>query len=180
MEAVVDIMRALAFTAEKHVHHRRKGESQEPYINHLAEVGYLLAEATAGADPALVMAGLLHDTVEDVGVSAEELAATFGAEVAELVAEVTDDKSLENETRKQLQIEDAPAKSDRVKMLRLADKTSNLRSLVESPPARWGIERKREYIAWAARVAAGCRGVNARLEAAFDEAHAAARANLDG
>ena len=178
MKPVVDVMRALAFAAEKHVHHRRKGESQEPYINHLAEVGYLLAEATAGADPALVIAGLLHDTVEDVGVSAEELAAEFGAEVAAMVAQVTDDKSLEKETRKQIQIEDAPVQTDRVKMLRLADKTSNLRSLVASPPVQWGIERKREYIAWAARVAEGCRGVNAPLEAAFDEAHAAARAAM--
>lgn len=178
MKPVVDVMRALAFAAEMHVHHRRKGESQEPYINHLAEVGYLLAEATAGADPALVIAGLLHDTIEDVGVSAEELAAAFGAEVAAMVAQVTDDKSLEKETRKQIQIEDAPVQTDRVKMLRLADKTSNLRSLVASPPVRWGIERKREYIAWAARVAEGCRGVNAPLEAAFDEAHAAARAAM--
>ena len=164
------IARALDFAARRHSHQRRKGEAQEPYINHLAEVALLLAEATDGADPVLVAAGLLHDTIEDVGVSHEELVREFGREVADLVLEVTDDKRLPKDERKRLQVEHAPHKSARARMLKIADKTSNLRSIQNSPPSDWDDRRKQDYFEWAARVVAGCRGVNARLEARFEEA----------
>ena len=171
------IARALDFAARKHVHQRRKGIDKEPYINHLAEVAHLLAEATDGTDAHLVAAGLLHDTVEDQGVTHGELAEAFGRDVADLVMEVTDDKSLDKAVRKQLQVEHAPHKSARARMLKIADKTSNLRALRNSPPADWSAERKHEYFDWAARVVAGCRGVNERLEAAFDEAWSAGSAH---
>ncbi len=95
MHDIVSITRALDFAARKHVHHRRKGLAAEPYINHLAEVALLLAEATGGKDTELVIAGLLHDCIEDQDVTYGELAQLFGADVAGLVAEVTDDKLLE-------------------------------------------------------------------------------------
>ncbi len=65
MNGIVGIARALDFAARRHAGQRRKGLKAEPYVNHLTEVALLLAEATDGADPALVMAGLLHDTIED-------------------------------------------------------------------------------------------------------------------
>jgi len=164
------IARALDFAARKHVHQRRKGVDKEPYVNHLAEVARLLAEATDGADANLVAAGLLHDTIEDQGVRYEELVEAFGRDIADLVREVTDDKNLEKAERKRLQVEHAPHKSERARMLKIADKTSNLRAIRNSPPADWSAERKREYFDWAGRVVAGCRGVNDRLEAAFDAA----------
>lgn len=169
-EDVLLIARALDFAARKHVDQRRKGEAEEPYINHLAEVANLLAELTGGEDAVLVAAGLLHDTIEDVGVTHAELAQAFGPEVADLVREVTDDKSLPKLERKRLQVEHAPHKSGRARQLKIADKTSNLCAILNSPPRDWGEERKREYFDWAKRVVDGCRGVNARLEAAFDEA----------
>jgi len=164
------IARALDFAARKHVDQRRKGEAEEPYINHVAEVASLLAEATGGEDAVLVAAGLLHDTIEDVGVTHAELARAFGLEVADLVQEVTDDKSLPKQERKRLQVEHAPHKSGRARQLKIADKTSNLRAIRNSPPKDWDENRKREYFDWAKQVVDGCRGVNARLEAAFDEA----------
>jgi len=167
---VVRIARALDFAARKHAAQRRKGEAQEPYINHLAEVALLVAEATGGADADLVIAAYLHDTIEDQGVKREELEALFGADVAGLVIEVTDDKSLPKARRKELQVEHAPHKSPRARMLKIADKTSNLRSILSSPPKDWSVERKREYFEWAAKVIAGCRGVSPWLEAQFDEA----------
>ena len=91
---LVQVMRAADFAARQHISQRRKGENAEPYINHLTEVANLLAEATGGEDPVLVMGGLLHDTLEDTPTTYEDLAQRFGAEVAALVAEVTDDKSL--------------------------------------------------------------------------------------
>lgn len=168
---VVQVTRALDYAAKKHVAQRRKGDAREPYINHLAEVAHLLAEATGGADGNLVIAGLLHDCIEDQGVTYEELVELFGADVAELVRDVTDDKTLLKSERKRLQVEHTPHKSDRVKMLKIADKTSNLRAMAVSPPSGWDEQRKRDYFAWALAVVAGCRGVNSFLEAKFDEAY---------
>ncbi|MBM3642879.1 MAG: bifunctional (p)ppGpp synthetase/guanosine-3',5'-bis(diphosphate) 3'-pyrophosphohydrolase [Alphaproteobacteria bacterium] len=168
---------AADFAARRHVAQRRKGEAAEPYVNHLTEVAALLAGATDGVDIVLLLGGLLHDTLEDTDTTYEDLAERFGPEVAALVAEVTDDKSLPKEMRKRLQIEKTPAKSRRAKLLKLADKTSNLRGLVRSPPAGWSRERLRDYVGWAEAVVASCRGLNATLEIAFDAAHAEARAH---
>jgi guanosine-3',5'-bis(diphosphate) 3'-pyrophosphohydrolase len=168
---VVQVARALDYAAKKHVGQRRKGVAQEPYINHLAEVAYLLAEATGGNDTNLVIAGLLHDCIEDQGVKYEELVELFGADVADLVQDVTDDKMLPKAERKRLQVEHAPHKPARARMLKIADKTSNLRALIVSPPSGWDETRKRDYFAWAHAVVAGCRGVNEFLEAKFDEAY---------
>jgi len=88
-------------------------------------------------------------------------------EVAKLVAEVTDDKSLPKAERKRLQVETMPRKSARAQFLKIADKTSNLRSLVSSPPAGWSKARLLEYIEWAEAVASQARGRNAVLDAAF-------------
>ncbi|MGE0455299.1 MAG: HD domain-containing protein [Vicinamibacteria bacterium] len=164
-------MRALDFAARKHRDQRRKGAAEEPYINHLTEVALLVAEATRGEDPLAVMAALLHDTIEDTETSGDELARAFGAEVAAIVAELTDDKSLPKPERKRLQVQTAAKKSPRARLVKIADKTSNLRSLVASPPVHWDEARKRAYFEWAAQVVEGCRGVSPELEARFDEAH---------
>jgi (p)ppGpp synthase/HD superfamily hydrolase len=127
---------------------------------------------------------LLHDTIED-GASAgrpvteAELAERFGAEVAVIVSEVTDDKTLPSAARKRLQVERAPKKSAAARMVKLADKAANLRAITNSPPPSWDLARKRDYLAWAEAVAAGCRGVNEELEAAFDAALALARSALE-
>lgn len=172
---LVRLTRAADFAARRHITQRRKGERAEPYINHLTEVATLLAEATDGGDAVLVMGGLLHDTLEDTDTTCADLEARFGPEVAALVQEVTDDKSLPKEVRKRLQVETTPSKSHRAKLLKIADKTSNLRGLVDSPPAGWTDERLRDYVVWAAEVVRSCRGLNARLDAAFDAAFDAAR-----
>ena len=171
-EDIVRVAKAIDFAARAHAPQRRKGEAEEPYVNHLAEVALLVAEATQGADANLVIAAYLHDTIEDQEVKHETLVAEFGRDVADLVREVTDDKSLPKAERKRLQIEHARSASLRAKHLKLADKISNLNSILASPPADWSAERKREYFEWAAKVVAGCRGVNPWLEARFDAAYA--------
>jgi hypothetical protein len=177
--ALVELARAVDFAARKHKDQRRKGVTAEPYVNHPAEVARLVAEATGGNDAVVVLGAVLHDTIEDTETTREELEREFGPEVAALVVEVTDDKSLPKETRKQLQVEHAPHKSPRAKMIKLADKTSNLLSIALSPPAEWDERRKREYFDWAARVVAGCRGVNQRLEDEFDRAYRDGLSRLD-
>jgi (p)ppGpp synthase/HD superfamily hydrolase len=175
---IVQLARAADYAARQHLGQRRKGERGEPYINHLTEVAALLAEATNGEDAVLLLGGLLHDTIEDTATTFADLEAMFGIEVAELVAEVTDDKSLSQAERKRLQVESTPGKSRRAKLLKLADKTSNLRGLVDSPPADWSAERLSDYVDWAEQVVKSCRGLNAVLEAGFDAAHAAAKARF--
>ena len=173
-ETVSDIVlltRAMDFAARKHQEQRRKGEAKEPYINHLTEVASLVAEATDGHDVLAVLGAILHDTVEDTTTTPAELTATFGSDVASLVDEVTDDKTLEKMQRKLLQVQTAATKSRRAKLIKIADKTSNLRSLLQSPPPDWDATRRREYCEWAARVVGECRGVSPWLEARFDEAY---------
>jgi GTP diphosphokinase / guanosine-3',5'-bis(diphosphate) 3'-diphosphatase len=178
MKEWITVLKAADAAARWHVHQRRKGAAKEPYINHLLEVAALVAEATEGLDPNLVIAALLHDAIEDCEVPQTLIEKTFGSDVAALVAEVTDDKTLEKSERKKRQVESASKKTERAKILKLADKTSNLRALVSSPAPDWSVRRKIEYIEWARRVVQGLRGTNAALEKKFDEAARTAERSL--
>jgi len=169
------VTRAFNFASQRHSKQRRKGEAQEPYINHLAEVALLVAEATRGKDANLIAAALLHDTIEDTDTTREELAICFNDDIANLVNEATDDKTLRKEKRKQLQITNASKKTQRAKILKLADKTSNLRSIANSPPKNWDSLRKTEYIDWALRVVAGLGDFPTELKTHFDQAVEKAR-----
>jgi hypothetical protein len=136
------------------------------------------AEATAGADPNLIVAALLHDTIEDQGVTREEIAAQFNDDVADLVVEVTDNKKLPKAERKQLQIKHAPKLTPRAKILKLADKISNLRSLAASPPADWPMQRRIDYVIWTKEVVQSLRGASGLLEQEFDRAAADAERTI--
>lgn len=169
--SVQRILAAARFAAEKHAQQKRKGQTQEPYINHLIEVAELIASSSTRLDAELIMAGLLHDTVEDTGTTLDELEERFGSGVAALVAEVTDDKSLPKETRKRLQVENAHKKSERAQTLKLADKISNLRSILASPPMGWSLERKRQYFEWARNVVSGLSAPNSILKEEFEKVY---------
>ena len=147
------------------------GSRSEPYINHLIEVAYLVSTATPEQDTNLVIAALLHDVIEDAGVTAAELTERFGPDVATLAVEMTDDKSLPKEERKRLQIEHAPNLSVRAQTIKLADKISNLQSILSSPPANWDFERKRQYFEWGKRVVDGLSEPNAALKAEFERTY---------
>ncbi len=166
--AVHDVLKAAHFAAQKHAGQRRKGATAEPYINHLIEVAELVSSALPEPDTNLVIAALLHDTIEDTGVTKEELIQTFGADVAELVVELTDDKALPKVERKRLQIVDAPKKSVRAQVIKVADKISNVRAVLSSPPADWGPQRKREYFDWAKQVVDALTAPNQALKAEFE------------
>jgi DNA-binding ferritin-like protein (Dps family) len=174
MKEWIAVLKAADAAARWHVHQKRKGAAQEPYINHLLEVASLVAEATHGSDPDLVVAALLHDAIEDQEVPREMIAEVFGDDVATLVEECTDDKSLAKQEQKRLQVVHAPEKSPRAKVIKLADKTSNLRTISASPSPNWSVKRRLEYVTWAREVAAGLRGTNEWLEDQFDRAAAMA------
>ena len=162
------VLRAAQFASHKHRDQRRKGADASPYINHPIAVASVLSNEGGIDDATVLSAALLHDTIEDTETSAEELAITFGARIADIVVEVTDDKSLEKHVRKQLQVDHAHQLSTEAKLVKLADKLCNLRDILASPPADWSAERKQEYFVWASRVVAGLRGVHPELEAEFD------------
>ncbi|MEI6643146.1 MAG: HD domain-containing protein [Novosphingobium sp.] len=170
---LVLVLDAAAFAADKHRRQRRKDAEATPYINHPLSLATILAREGGVDDARVIAAALLHDTVEDTETTPDELEARFGAEVAGIVAEVTDDKSLSKAERKQLQVARAAHKSTGAKLVKLADKIANLRDIAASPPADWDQARKAEYVHWADKVVAGLRGANPALEAAFDAAAAA-------
>ncbi|HBB31105.1 MAG TPA: phosphohydrolase [Cyanobacteria bacterium UBA8803] len=165
------ILKALNFAAHKHRNQRRKDIEASPYINHPITLAHLLWNIAGVTDVVAIAGALLHDTVEDTETTFEELEQEFGWEVQQLVREVTDDKSLPKEKRKQLQIEHAPSLSQRAKLVKLADKISNLRDIIAAPPAGWSAQRKRDYFEWAKSVVDGLRGTHEGLELIFDEVY---------
>lgn len=173
------LLKAISFAADKHRHQRRKDDEASPYINHPIAVATLLAEEGGVSDEAILLAAALHDTVEDTKTTFEELEEHFGSEVAGLVREVTDDKSLGKEIRKQLQVDHAAGAPRRAKQLKIADKTCNVRDITVRPPADWSLDRRRKDLTWSEEVVAGCRNVNPSLDHAFDQAIIRARSALD-
>jgi (p)ppGpp synthase/HD superfamily hydrolase len=174
MNDLTRIMQAADTAARWHVHQRRKGQAAEPYINHLLEVACLVTTATEGREPDVVIAALLHDAVEDQGIAIELIASAYGGKVADIVTEVTDDKSLPKAERKRLQVETSGHKSREARLIKLADKTSNVRAIANSPPPDWSVERRLDYIRWAREVVAPIRGTSPWLEQQFDAALKAA------
>ncbi|HEY4118595.1 MAG TPA: HD domain-containing protein [Byssovorax sp.] len=166
------IMQALHFAADKHRFQRRKDAHASPYINHPIDLANVLVNEAHIEDPVVLVAAILHDTVEDTETSLAEIEGHFGAEIRAIVAEVTDDKALAKAERKQRQVDHAPHATFRAQQLKFADKISNVRDIASSPPTEWSIERQREYFDWAKRVVDAMRGPHARLEELFDAAYA--------
>jgi len=158
------LLRAAFFAAQKHSAQRRKNAAATPYINHPLEVAHHLAEVGKVNDEDILVAALLHDTIEDTETTEQELRELFGEAVARLVLECTDDKRLPKAERKRLQILNAPHKSPGAKQIKIADKTCNLRSILQDPPADWPLQRQRDYFLWAEQVLAGLLGVNPLLD----------------
>ena len=169
MNDLSKLLEAASFAAKRHTGQKRKGSDGEPYINHPLEVANLLANVGNVSDFDILIAAVLHDTVEDTGVTKEELEARFGQKVADYVSEVTDDKSLPKDERKRLQVEHAPHLSHGAKLIKLADKISNIADVTNNPPHDWPHERKVAYVDWGENVVAGLRGANPELEKRFDE-----------
>ena len=92
--ATTQLLKAAHYAAVKHRAQRRKDADATPYINHPLGVAMLLASEGGVTDVDVLMAAVLHDTVEDTDATLDEVERVFGARVAGLVAEVTDDKSL--------------------------------------------------------------------------------------
>jgi (p)ppGpp synthase/HD superfamily hydrolase len=178
LEGLRLVSEAADLAARRHSGMQRKGRGNEPYINHLAEVANLLSMATEGTDAELVAAGWLHDTIEDTPTTEQELAEKFGERVATLVAEVTDDMSLPKDQRRQRQIADAPNKSPGAKLIKIADKISNIRARIVRQPSPRERDDLIDYLSWAVEVVRGCQGVNATVDRTFEDTVKLARSTL--
>ncbi len=178
MNNLPKLLEAISFAAQKHTAQKRKGADGQPYINHPLEVANLLANVGKVDDYDILIAAVLHDTIEDTNTTKEDIAKLFGIQVAEMVLELTDDKSLPKAERKQKQIEHAPHISVGAKQIKLCDKISNIRDITENPPHDWSNERRIEYVEWGEKVVAGLRGANKNLENYFDELVGRAKHNL--
>lgn len=173
------LLEAMFFSASKHRNQRRKDWEKSPYINHPIDVAHLLWTVGNVREASVLLAALLHDTIEDTPTKPEEISELFGDEVLSLVLEVTDDKRLPKQERKRLQVVNAPHKSLGAKLIKLADKCCNVRDTVATPPADWSLQRRREYLLWTERVVAGLRGTNAALEKCYDENFSKGKVLLD-
>ena len=174
------ILKALNFSARKHRDQRRKDQAASPYINHPIGLVNILWNEARVMDTPVIVSALLHDTVEDTATTFEELELEFGQTIRRIVEQVTDDKSLPRQIRKQLQVEHAGHISDQAKLVKLADKISNVRDLVNSPPADWSLTRKQAYLTWAKQVIDQMRGTHVQLEALFDQIYQQGMTLLSG
>jgi guanosine-3',5'-bis(diphosphate) 3'-pyrophosphohydrolase len=168
------VLRAAEFAAKKHRKQHRKGKKQRPYIGHCIEVARILADSGLVEDPNVLAAAFLHDTVEDTKATPEEIRTRFGPAVEQMVLELTDDKGLERDERWRLQVEHAPKLSPGAKLIKLADKISNVREICSDPPERWDVDRRRLYFEWSKQVVDALGPVNPGLEAHFAKTLAAA------
>jgi guanosine-3',5'-bis(diphosphate) 3'-pyrophosphohydrolase len=166
------VFKALLFAARKHRDQRRKDVEASPYINHPIALADLLCNEAGETDVTVLCSALLHDTVEDTDTTPEELELEFGPEIRDIVLEVTDDKRLPKLERKRQQVEHAKEASRSARLVKLADKTCNLRDLASSPPENWSKERIDAYYHWAKEVVDRIRGTHETLERLFDQAYA--------
>jgi GTP diphosphokinase / guanosine-3',5'-bis(diphosphate) 3'-diphosphatase len=175
------LLRAKRFALQHHAGQRRPNASQEPFVLHLAEVaGYVADE---GWPEVVVAAAWLHDVVEDTPVTVAELRSAFGDDVAEVVAGLTDPEGhagLPLHERKRRQARRLGGLPEEVKVVKLADQVSNVRSVVDDPPLDWEGTKCLAYLAGAAEVAAACGGVAPRLLALLALHHARGMAKYLG
>jgi len=165
------LIKAIAFAADKHRNQRRKDADASPYINHPIALANVLSNEAGVTDEKVLIAAVLHDTIEDTDTTARELVDVFGDEIAAIVLEVTDDMLLPKGERKRLQIEHASTISESAKLVKLADKICNLRDVADNSPTHWTLQRRQEYFEWAKAVVDGLRGVHPKLEELFDVAY---------
>ena len=173
------LIAALHYAALQHRNQRRKDVDQSPYINHPISLLHILAVEAGVQDVEVLCAATLHDVIEDCAETpaereqrAREIETLFGAQVRRIVEEVTDDKDQSQAERKQQQIDHGPQLSEQAKLVKLADKITNLRDVAHQPPQGWSDERRREYFEWARAVIDAMGATHAKLHALFEQAYA--------
>jgi len=159
------LIKAIDFAAVKHSTQRRKNEAKSPYIEHPIRVMKILSDSGI-TDLNTLIAGVLHDTVEDTETTPQEIAKEFNPKISQIVMEVTDDKSLPKTARKQGQIDHASSGEmlPESKNVKLADKYANLQDITTDPPTVWSKEEIQGYLNWSYCVCRPMFGSNPELD----------------
>lgn len=161
--------RADRYAEKKHAGQLRK-DGKTPYITHPRAVASILRDEAGITDPDTLIAAVLHDTIEDTGATHAELTARFGRNVADIVAELSNDERLPKAQQKQAQIDHAPHYSMPAAHIKIADKTANLRDIIAAPPP-WPRDRKRGYFDHARAVVTAMGPRHPVLEGLFDKTY---------
>lgn len=162
------LLEAIIFATRKHQGQIRKDQEGSPYITHPLAVARAIWQIGGIKELKILVAAILHDTLEDTQTHQSEIEQQFGQEVLSIVLQVTDDKSLEKIDRKRRQVEHASHLTLDARIIKLADKLVNCQDILHSPPNGWSLKRRQDYVQWAADVVEHIRGTNTPLEAAFD------------
>lgn len=157
------LLEAIYFASNKHKNQRRKDSLKTPYINHPIEVCFILSNCGI-TDEKILMAAVLHDTIEDTETTFEELNSIFGEIVTKMVMECSDEKNSKKECKKQIQIEKANSVCVGSKLIKLADKYSNLSNLINDPPELWSEQEIKGYFYWCYAIFLKLKGTNEILE----------------
>lgn len=168
----LELLTTIEFASIAHRDQRRKNSNKSPYINHPIEVASLIAQSGI-TDTAVLQAAILHDTIEDCGVTQDDIRNRFGEDVLNLVMECTDDKSLDKLTRKKLQIVHAANMNSRAIPIKIADKISNLKDLITDPPLSWSPQYVKGYVIWCRAVYEKISGHNTFLDNMIEKIFAA-------
>jgi (p)ppGpp synthase/HD superfamily hydrolase len=151
-------VKALLMASDAHSQQKRKCDGS-PYVQHLLEVQSLLVNIGDIRDEDIIIAGLLHDVLEDSETTKRDLLLEFGSRVASIVAALTDDKSLSLTERRDLTINKLEFAPKSIKLIKLADICSNAGAL----PLDWNKSRVGEYFSWLDQIALICKDANESL-----------------
>jgi len=160
----IRVLEAIHFAAVAHDGQYRKGPKKVPYICHPLEVAKILIESGEDRE-AVIVAAILHDTVEDCGVTLEQIARKFGDEVAGLVGDLTNPEDWDGLEGQCKEVAKVAASRPEIGAIKVADKTSTLRDLVRNPPP-WEEDRYHAYVDFSRRILSVSQ-VNHRLARAF-------------
>jgi len=160
------LLKAVEYAAEKHFGQIRKDEEKTPYIIHPIGVSELLWDEGNIRSVNVLIAALLHDTLEDTDATEQDIREIFGERVLYTVKEVTNDPFMSSQENKQRQIDHAPSMSLDGQLVKLADRLYNVRDLSQPPPS-WSDEKIDEYYDWGEKLLFALRGTNEGLEAAL-------------
>lgn len=164
MSDLAKVLCAVEYAVGAHEGAYRKSAAGEPYVVHPLRVAQRLAE-NGFTDVALLQAAILHDVIEDTDVPLGEIEAKFGAKVARIVGEVTDDKTLSQLQRKKAQVEHIETMSAAAVAIKLADALDNLTDMTRSsPPVKWSPQKVQGYMVWKATIAGKVAGMHPVLD----------------
>ncbi len=166
------VEKARALVIEKHAHLHRTSTSRQPMVEHIKEVVTMVSSATQDND--VIAAAWLHDTVEDTDITLEDIKAAFGTRIADIVDGLTDPPhfaSMPTAERKAAQAKRILTKSADIKLIKICDQISNIKSVVNDTPPDWNNSQQWVYIEGAAKIAKLCSGLSNALDREFESTY---------